>query len=144
MKRLYIMQGIPGSSKSTVAKVFQIGFNSEGKSCTIRSTDDQFMVDGIYVFNRDKIYQHHKTNQRLVQTDMETGIDVIIVDNTNIKAKEAGNYINMANTYGYSVTVLTVNAGLNESLKRNAERTVDKQVPEDIIRRMHSSMEKIL
>lgn len=138
------MQGAPGCSKSTIAGLLRISYEIKGKTCTIRSTDDQFMVDGIYVFNRDKIYQHHKTNQRLVQTDMETGINVIIVDNTNIKAKEAGSYINMANTYGYSVTVLRVDPGVKECLKRNAERTLDKQVPEDIIHRMHSSMEKIL
>lgn len=131
-KRMYIMQGFPGSGKSTVAKMLA----STVEGSVIRSTDDQFMVDGVYKFDQAKIGGYHMHNVFLVEKDCKAVVPLIIVDNTNIKQRDANPYIALARKYGYSVTVVRVDAGLTEAKKRNATRSEDRKIPEHVIERM--------
>lgn len=145
---MYVMQGIPGSGKSTVARLIRDAILHECGAATdntasIRSTDDQFMVEGKYVFDQSKIGGYHQKNAWRVERDCQDGINYIIVDNTNIKARDAKAYIALAKKYEYSITVIRVDAGLNEAKKRNATRTADRMIPEHVIERMHGDMENI-
>ncbi len=97
-----IMQGPPGSGKSTraaqVAKEF-------GDNVTICSTDDQFIgPDGVYTFDPSKLFQNHLANQRKVEKELKAGRNVI-VDNTNLVARDAKAYIDLAKKYGAKVRV---------------------------------------
>jgi predicted kinase len=140
--RMYIMQGIPGSGKSTVAQMIRSAYPMTA-SCIIRSTDDLFMVDGVYKFDQSKLGGYHQKNQWLVEEDCKNKIPCVIVDNTNIKPRDSKHYIAIAKKYGYSVTVVRVDAGLNEAKKRNATRPEDRKIPEHVIERMHGDMEVI-
>ena len=143
MRYLYIMQGVPGSSKSTVASALKVAMEARGATCSIRSTDDLFMVEGVYKFDQTKVGGYHMKNQYLVEQDCKDGIDCIIVDNTNIKQRDAKHYIDLAKKYGYSVTVIRVDAGLTEAKKRNAGRSEDRKIPEHVIERMYGDMQQI-
>jgi len=142
-KKLIIMQGIPGSGKSTWAKEFVKKASAEGLTSSIRSTDDQFMVDGIYRFDIKKISMYHVRNQQFVYEDCVKGIDVVIVDNTNIRAEHAMLYANIGKKNGYSVEVIRIDPGLVVAKQRNATRTADRRIPDHVIDKMHAQMEII-
>jgi len=145
MKRFYILQGVPGSSKSTVAKMLYdsvIGGDG-GETASIRSTDALFMDGGIYKFDPSKLGQNHIRNAKLAEQDCIDDVDCIIIDNTNIKQRDASTYIDLAKKYEYSVTVIRVDAGLTEAKKRNATRSEDRKIPEPVIDRMYTEMQNI-
>lgn len=93
---LILMRGLPGSGKSTKAKELAEQAKSLGLSVGIYSTDEYFMQDGRYNFNPDKIGAAHAWNQDRVKAAMNSGQDVVIVDNTNTTHWECEHYEVMA------------------------------------------------
>lgn len=78
-KTLILMRGLPGSGKSTKAKILA------GPQGLIFSTDDFFMVNGHYVYDPKMIGDYHKKNlERTVKAMLEEK-PLIVIDNTNIK-----------------------------------------------------------
>lgn len=139
---MFIMQGVPGSGKSTVAKMLQASIyaSNDGRTVSVRSTDDLFMVDGDYKFDQAKLGGYHSKNVWLTERDCQVGVDVIIIDNTNVKPRDAKAYIDLARKYNYTVTVIRVDAGLKEAKRRNSGRTEDRKIPEHVIERMYGDM----
>lgn len=140
--KIVIMRGIPGSGKSFEAKALKATVEALGKTASIRSTDDLFMRDGVYCFNPASLGFNHNHNVRLVDQDCRDKIDVIIVDNTNIKQYAIKPYLLIAKEHGYDVELKEINTALDVCLKRNAERSPDRKVPEDVVRRMHDEMQR--
>jgi predicted kinase len=143
-KNLTIMQGIPGSGKSTVAKAL-----ADKTEAIIFSTDDFWYQRGpnplSYDYDPALSGNAHRWNQR--RTAQEMAADDggnIIIDNTNIKARDIRPYLSLAEIFEYEVQVVRVEVPLDVALDRNSRRSVDRQVPEEIIRRMHENMEKLL
>lgn len=132
-KIVYIMRGVPGSGKSTIAK--EIAENFDG---TIHSTDNFFINQtGTYEFDPTKVREAHEANIEAFSASLENNQPVIIVDNTNIKRWEFERYIELAKSAGYSVQ--EVNAPtptLEEALERNLH-----DVPEEVIKRMLENFE---
>lgn len=94
MKKLIIMRGIPGSGKSYIAKQLV-------PADKIYSTDDFWGPN--YNFDITKLFQAHMWNQRRVETAMNSGYELIAVDNTNVTWKEIKPYYELAKKYGYEV-----------------------------------------
>ena len=112
-KILYILRGVPGSGKSTVAQ------NIGG---THFETDKYFMVDGEYKFDPTKLKQYHQmcqdeVNLAMIQNHTAHFNDVIVVSNTFTQEWEMKPYFDLAKTYGYQVFSLIVenrHGGLNQ------------------------------
>ncbi len=126
---LVLMQGPPGSGKSTRAALVA---KEIGPNVTICSTDDQFIVDGVYTFDPSKLFQNHLANQRKVEKELKAGRNVI-VDNTNLVARDAKAYIDLAKKYGAKIRV---------------ERCTGKYqnihgVPSDKVEQMRSKMQDL-
>lgn len=100
---LILMRGLPGSGKSTKAKMLAEAAQSLGLSVGIYSTDDFFVQDGRYVFNPDKIVEAHGWNRERVANAMRDGQNVVIVDNTNTTLWECEHYLKLADTACYEV-----------------------------------------
>lgn len=98
-----ISRGIPGSGKSTFNRILKSVCKARGFSIAIHSTDDFHMVDGKYVFQMDKLAGFHRRNHQNFCGSMAHGINIVVVDNTNLKAKEYKNYIESAVDAGYAV-----------------------------------------
>jgi predicted kinase len=138
-KTLYIMQGIPASGKSTLAAT--IARESYGH---ILSTDEYWMKsDGIYRFNPSKLDAAHRWNKQRCIKLMQAGAPLIVIDNTNITRRDVQPYLVMAEIFEYDVQIVRVQTNLDTCLARNATRNVDRQIPEDIIRRMAARMEDL-
>ncbi|XP_023403015.1 NEDD4-binding protein 2-like 1 isoform X5 [Loxodonta africana] len=68
-KHLYLLRGLPGSGKTTLARQLQHDF----PRAVIFSTDDFFSRDdGTYEFNPDFLEEAHKWNQKREETFMES------------------------------------------------------------------------
>lgn len=107
--KLILMRGIPGGGKSTRAKqIAQEFIASGGRSVAICSTDDYHMVDGEYVFQPHNLKQFHQANQLRVMALCQLGIQLVIIDNTNIKRRDMHTYISNAQAYGYQVEEIIV------------------------------------
>lgn len=139
-KTLYIMQGVPGSGKSTLAKRI-------APEWAVFSTDDfwyEQSKDYKYEFDGSRLGEAHEWNQQRVRKALTEGRPLVAVDNTNINQRSAQPYIDMAKEFGYDVQIVRVTASLETCLKRNAERSADRRIPEDVIKRMVENMENIV
>lgn len=95
MKHMVIMRGLPGSGKSYRARQLSELAKTEGLSCEVFSTDDLFMVGGVYRYNPEKVAEYHEATQYAVWDAINREVDLIIVDNTNITRAEIEPYIRM-------------------------------------------------
>lgn len=109
MKRLVLMRGIPGSGKSTKAKQIACDHIMEhGGSVVICSTDDYHMENGEYVFKPDMLGQFHELNHQQAEAHMRNDVQLVIIDNTNVKRRDMKPYIDSANHFGYTVEEIIV------------------------------------
>ena len=115
-KNLYIVRGIPGSGKSTIAK-------SIGKPWQIFEADQFFMKNGKYQFDGSKIRLAHETCKRKVHYWMRPGLFSsilfrnIVVSNTFTQEWEMEFYQKIAKKYGYRVHTIIIenrHGGVNQ------------------------------
>ncbi len=98
MKTLYIVRGLPGSGKSSLAKkVTEL----------VYSADDFFTnKKGEYNFNAKLLGKAHEWCWGKVRDAMFIGAEAVAVANTFTQAWEAERYYQIAEEYGYSVFVI--------------------------------------
>ena len=63
------------------------------------------MHDDQYVFDVNKLHAAHEWNKNRTEQAMIKNNPVVIVDNTNTTAKEIRPYIELAEKYGYVVSI---------------------------------------
>jgi predicted kinase len=123
MKKLFLVRGLPGSGKTTLA---------ESICDTVVSADDYFMVDGKYQFKADELKSAHAYSQKKCEDAMQAGKDVAVA-NTFTKEWEMEFYYDLAERYGYVVFSLIV---------ENRHNGVNvHSVPEDTIDSMQKRFE---
>lgn len=114
-KYAFIMRGIPGSGKSTVAKMIARGcFPGVAKrdgsrrltDAAIHSTDDLCMVAGEYRFDAALAGERHAQNLQNFKDSCASGNRCVIVDNTNVKTEQYLPYIKAAEAEGYRVVIV--------------------------------------
>ena len=92
---LYIIRGLPGSGKSSLAKALAPNANY--------AADDYFMgKDGVYKFDRFKLDKAHQQCFNNVEDAMMRGEPVIAVANTFTRKAEYEDYIRLAEKLGYT------------------------------------------
>ena len=121
-----------------LAKTLKAGCCDKGWGA-IFSTDDLFMVDGIYQFDPSKLGEYHAENLRLATAWMKEHSEVTssahcIIDNTNTQHWEYEKYEEAAKANGFMVQVISVNWDYKD-IPLYAERN-SHGVPIDAIRRM--------
>lgn len=137
MNIAYIMRGVPGSGKSTVAKniaitktddagasflsfipgkedselkgVYYISQGDGKVLSAIHSTDQYFLNDeGVYEFNRANLGKNHSKNYKSFRASCENDIPIVICDNTNLTKKEWKKYASCARNLGYIVSIISM------------------------------------
>jgi len=106
-KSLIILRGLPGSGKSTFAKLF---------NAPICCADDYLMVNGKYVWTQPGVARAHMLCEAKCETLMRDNTPVIVVANTCVKPRDMKVYVDQARRHGYKVfTVIVENRHGGES-----------------------------
>ena len=124
-KVLYIVRGIPGSGKTTLANQL---------TANVFEADHYFYDnDGNYNFIPSEIREAHKECQQFVRYAMESGIKKIAVSNTFTQEWEMKPYFELAETHGYKVFSIIIenrHGGTNEH-----------GVPDEVLTKMRERFE---
>jgi len=101
MKQLMLIRGLPGSGKSTVAKLFDKALHFEA--------DMYFLdADGNYQFDASKIKNAHNWCRHSVMDAMKEGHPIVVVSNTFTQEWEMEVYYLLAEELGYRVISMIV------------------------------------
>lgn len=137
-KNLFLMCGIPGAGKSTwLAK-------NRPNACVISRDKIRFSIvkEDEYYFSKEK--EVFNTYIKNIQDAIDNGnVEDIYCDATQINQNSRNKVLNALDlTNVNNVTVLVVHPSLEETLKRNEERTGRAYVPKSVIRRMWNQFER--
>ena len=132
-KIVFIMRGVPGSGKSTIAKEIA------HPTGVIHSTDQYFYDEaGQYKLDLSKLPEYHGKNFEAFCNSIESEKSIIVLDNTNIKRWEFERYLTIAKAKGYTVREVEIPPpDASVAAKRNIHG-----IPEHVIRRMIEQYEK--
>lgn len=136
MPRVVILRGIPGSGKSTyIAKNLP--------DAIVASADHYFMRKGHYEFNKFLLGKAHNSCHDTFSSAIEGGAELVVVDNTNVKARDMRQYVEEAIEAGYTVEIVRLECspataakrGLHgvplAAVERMAESLAASKLPED-------------
>ncbi len=118
---LYILRGVPGAGKSTLAKELAPTEN------ICEADSYQLDKDGNYVFNPRKVGICHKLCMDKFKRLVHEHTDRIVVSNTSTKLREFKAYMDYATENGYKVIVIVVeNRHGNDSVHDVPQETREK------------------
>lgn len=101
--RIILMSGIPGSGKSTfIEKHFP--------QADVCSADKFFMASGQYRFDASKLgAAHGECLRNFIHRVSCDPCETVVVDNTNLSALELAPYVAIANAFGITPELYTLN-----------------------------------
>ena len=104
MKTLILLRGLPGSGKTTLAKLLV------GDKDYCHKEADMYFVDreGNYNFNLSKIKDAHAWCKSEIEFAMKYEHSPVVVSNTFTQEWEMEAYYELAKTYGYQVSSIIV------------------------------------
>jgi predicted kinase len=135
MSLFRILQGIPGSGKSTHARKFADACNDQGQRAYICSADDYYQTPTGWRYVPGVAHLAHGQCFKSAIRAIHSGYNVVIIDNTNTSVAEVAPYVALGQAYGYEVEILRFNCSLETSIERNIHA-----VPPDICQAMHSTL----
>jgi predicted kinase len=99
MKELFLLRGVPGAGKSTLAKSLG-GMHIE--------SDKYFMDGDEYKFDPSKLKDAHAWCQNAVKVWTKNSVEKIVISNTFTQEWEMDYYFDLAKEHGYRVYSLIV------------------------------------
>ena len=95
MKTLYLIRGLPGSAKSTLAKMLVAAYFKRGVSMHHFEADDWFTNDGTYKFDHIQLGEAHAYCQQRTEWHLKRDHDVVVA-NTFTTNKDIVPYLEIA------------------------------------------------
>lgn len=135
MKKLYILQGIPGSGKSTYIQ--KLVARLAPSRYRVVSADNYFVElgGGTYAFDASKLSDAHSQCFRLFINAVQKGVDVVVVDNTNTSIGEVAPYQLGGQAYGYDVEIVRIQCDPAIAAARNVHG-----VPPEVVQSLHDRL----
>ena len=124
MKICLLMRGLPGSGKSTRARAIAAEYLEQGRGVAVCSSDHFFECGscGNYAFRLDRLDYAHHWCQKKAREAIGRG-EAVLIDNTNVSARECRPYVEMALAASYEVVFVEPQTpwafDLDELEKRN-------------------------
>jgi predicted kinase len=122
-RALYIIRGLPGSGKTTLAKALAPHANA--------ANDDYFYGPNGYKYDSTRHFDARSQCARRVANFMRDGHPNVAVHNTFIKHKAYAEYLELAKQFGYKVIIVSMQAQLGSV----------HNVPPDVMRSMAADWE---
>lgn len=155
MKKLTVIRSASGGGKSFLAQslVADHLLSNKDDTVVIHNTDSIWMSETYdyntmqdlepsykYYFIAELLYEAHKINLAKARLSMEHGINLIIIDNTNLDKAAYGKYVELAVEFDYELEVKRPDTpwfgNVDEHFKRNSHN-----VPIEVIRRQIKKLE---
>lgn len=138
-----ILRGLPGTRKTFIANKYlrfiRNAFDPVQDDPIILSSDDYFIKDKVYTFDKDKIQESHKWNWERFKKAIEENSPFIIIDNTNIRKFHYIHYFDYAVRHNY-ITVIMICPHLELTNKELSEGNIHG-VTQESIRIMRKNFE---
>jgi hypothetical protein len=145
VKIVVAMRAVPGTGKSTLAEKFIQKAKSQGLTAERCSADDFFYMlgKGTYKFDPSKLGDAHGECFDKFSRAVDKGVNLIVVDNTNLELKFVEPYKKYAEANRYTFKVAEVVGDFEKAFqrqqhgvpeaghKRMREAFVDEKVPSD-------------
>lgn len=144
-KLLVIMRGLPGSGKSSLARlILKSCYPNKNFNLSLLSTDDYFLKGkNTYVYDVTKLQYAHAWNQSRAAVALQQGLNPVVIDNTNLEYWEMQPYILLGKNMGYTIEILEPFTSwafkVNELAKRNTHG-VPKEKIKSMLTRYDKSM----
>lgn len=106
LRVMVLIRGLPGSGKSYLSKMIVDDTMNGDYDNHIFSTDNYFMSNGRYVYDRNGLEQAHIRNQELVASRAKEGWSPIIIDNTNLRTWEMYPYVQYSIHNSYHIEIM--------------------------------------
>lgn len=140
MKKVFCMRGLPGSGKNTwIANKIETDWQSV--NVVVCSSDDYFVVDGVYCFDASLLGAAHKSCFQKFLLALSQPTDdkdsIVVVNNTNISLWEISPYLAVAQAMDYEFEVVEITCTVQCSILRNTHG-----VPSETIGAMSESMRR--
>lgn len=103
LNKLYLIRGVSGSGKTTVAQSL-----SEGEYPIFAADDYFYDENGEYNFNPKLLDKAHNACYENVKDALSRGIEKVFVTNTFTRDSELNPYIELGKNMGYEVHTLIV------------------------------------
>lgn len=100
---LYIVRGLPGVGKSTLASIMSTTHGGVWRETDVWFVDEETLE---YKFDPAKLAEAHAWCQQDVREWLEAGADPVIVSNTFLQEWEMAPYLDMAAKFNYAVIVI--------------------------------------
>lgn len=132
--KVIILRGISGSGKSTYTR-------KHHPDALVCSADDFFIDErtGMYVFSPAKLGEAHQWCLRKFLTGLQSGVQEIVVDNTNTQLWEMSPYVQLASALGYEVLIVRMDTPVAVAAARN-----EHGVPQKAVQGMADRFQKVL
>lgn len=125
MRDVIILSGRSGSGKTEFAEMI---YNSSVFDAAICTADDYFYQDGKYNFDASKLGEAHKWCREKFQKELDNGVPLVIMNNTNTRLEHVQPYIDAAHEAGYRVHwIFTAHHHEGKNTHGVPESTLEKQ-----------------
>jgi len=138
MRRLYLIGGLPGTGKTSLATMICQWFNAQKPSTAVHFENDQYFMDeaGNYKWFPEGMPKAWLECQELTEENMKRGTPVVVVSNTFTQLREREPYLEMARNHGYDVTWIPMTSPFL-SVEELTERSLHG-VPVETVARMQA------
>lgn len=137
MKFCFILRGLPGTGKDEVSNYLYQGHNPD--SVIILSTDQFFIKDGKYQFDKTKLQEAHKATWDAFKSAISSNAQVIIINNTNVKKFHYSHYVDYAQRHGYLTSIVAIPA--NDTSDRELASRNTHNIDQGTISKMRKEFE---
>ncbi|HLR16431.1 MAG TPA: AAA family ATPase [Alcanivoracaceae bacterium] len=123
MKTLYIIRGLPGSGKTTLANKLA----PKANACA----DDYFETEHGYEFDPEKLAEAHAYCLQTIRDFLAQGFTEVAVHNTFVLREHVTPYIKLAREFGYYYNIIICRSHFGNV----------HNVPQEVIQRMRRDFE---